>query len=608
VSRPRLTEAEKARRGTIRPVRERAYSGAALAEQPLAQIPMALVPARDYLTIAEAYADDVMAGRIVACKWTRLACERQRADRQRVDADAGWAYVWDEDEAIAACHFVEHCPHVEGRWASPLIVLEPWQVFLVSTLFGWRKRHDRTLRRFSTLYLEVARKAAKSTLAAAIALYHLLRENEPGASVVCGATTGQQARMVFGIMQKMARRSAWLRGQGIEVFANAIITEDGSAKPVNSKASTLDGLNPSLIVLDESHAQDFELHDVLKSAQGARPNPLMLCPTTAGYNLLSIGYALRGQLTKVLAGVYDADHLFGVIYALDETDDWRDPAVWPKANPMIGISPKFDYVSKYCQDAQQAPGLEGEFRVKVCNEWAQSASSWLSMTAWDRCTDMTLRLEDFLGQRCWMAGDLAQLDDLAAVALVFERGDELVGFVRAYLPEGVVAERARAVPAYRQWVTQEILITTDGNMIDLDRIEADIRADCKRFDVQQIVFDQFGSAQIASRLAADGLKAIVEPKNAKTFTPPSRELETRVKHRRFRHDGNSLVKWAASNVVVTRRIDDSILPKKESAESPNKIDPIDALLQAIGAWLRSAVRTEPQFQIYILGGAKGAIG
>jgi hypothetical protein len=114
VSRPRLTEAEKARRGTIRPVRERAYSGAALAEQPLAQIPMALVPARDYLTIAEAYADDVMAGRIVACKWTRLACERQRADRQRVDADAGWAYVWDEDEAIAACHFVEHCPHVEG--------------------------------------------------------------------------------------------------------------------------------------------------------------------------------------------------------------------------------------------------------------------------------------------------------------------------------------------------------------------------------------------------------------------------------------------------------------------------------------------------------------
>lgn len=600
--RPRLSAEEKARRGTLQPVRERKYAaGLALAEAP-PQTARALVPVRDYVGIAVKYASEVLAGRIVACRWVRLACGRQLRDLARAGDGTNWPYVWDEDEAIAACHFVESCPHVEGRWATPLITLEPWQVFLIATLFGWRYRTDRTRRRFTIFYLEVARKAAKSTLAAALGLYHLLRENEPGASVICGATTGQQARMVFGIMQKMVRRSNWLQGQGLQVYANAIVAPDGSARPVNAKASSLDGLNPSCIILDEAHAQNFELHDVLKSAQGARPNPLMLCPTTAGYNLLSVGYALRGQLTKVLDGIFDADHLLGAIYTLDETDDWRDARTWIKANPMIGISPKLDYVQKYCQDAQQAPGLEGEFRVKVCDQWAQAASAWLSMTAWDKCADATLTLDAFAKQRCWMAGDLAQVDDLAAVALVFEQGDNLVGFVRCYLPEGVVAERARAVPAYQQWVNDRLLVTTDGNLIDYSRIEADIRADCKRFDVVKIVFDQFGSAQMASALAADGLPAFVEPKNARTFTPPARELEARVKHGRFRHDGNSLLKWAASNVVVTRRIDDSILPKKDGPESPNKIDPIDALLQAIGARLQTQQQRAKEYQIVIIGG------
>ncbi len=554
------------------------------------------------MTIARAYAADVVAGRVEACKWVRLACERQERDLAR-DAGGTRPYVWDEAAATAACHFIEQCPHVEGRWASPLIVLEPWQVFLVTALFGWRRRADMTRRRFTTLYLEVARKAAKSTLAAAVGLYHLLAEGEPGASVVCGATTGQQARMVFGIMQKMVRKSAWLKAQGLEVYANAIVAPDGSARPVNSKASTLDGLNPSCIVLDEGHAQDFELHDVLKSAQGARPNPLLLCPTTAGYDLLSVGYALRGQLTKVLEQIYDADHLLGVIYTLDDEDDWRDPRVWVKANPMIGISPKLDYVVNYCADAQQAPGLQGEFQVKVCNQWAHSAKAWMPVAWWDKCAEPALKLADFAGKRCWIGADLAAIDDLAAIVYLFERGPEVVAFLRCYLPEGVVDERARAVPAYREWAELDILVKTDGTMIDYDRIEDDLRADCKRFDVRRIVFDQFGSTQIAGSLSNAGLPAIVEWKSARTFTPPSREFEGLVKHGKIRHDGNSLFRWAFSNVVVQRRVDGTILPKKESAESANKIDPIDALLQAMIGRAIGVVKPK-EYSMLILGGTK----
>ena len=599
IGRPRMDDAEKRRRGTFEPGRARDESASDGDEAEVeAESP------RDYVAVAEGYVADVLSGRIVASQWVKLACARHQRDMQRALTDDAWPYYWSNDRAADACQFIEQLPHVEGKWDTATIQLQPCQVFWVASLFGWRHRDDPERRRFTVFYLELGRKGAKSTLMAGVGLYHLAKENEPGASVVCGATTGSQARIVFGIMQRMVRHKSakWLRQLGIDALANAIITEDGSVKPINAKASTQDGLNPSCIILDESHAQKFALHDVLKSAQGSRRNPLLLCPTTAGYDLLSVGYALRMTLTKVLQQVYESDHFFGLIYTLDEADDWRDEGAWLKSNPMFGITPTRDWVRSFCADAQQTPGMEGEFRVKVCSQWMQAASSWLSMTRWDACTDTTMKLEDFKGQNCWIGADLAQLDDLAAVALVFEKAGILYVFVYFYLPRVVVEERGRTVPAYLQWANAGILRLTDLPMTDQTVIEADIRMWCKRFKVQAIVFDQFGSAMIQNRLEKDGLPAKIEPKNAATFTQPARELETRIKHGRLRHDGNPCLKWNASNVVVSRRIDDSILPKKESPESPNKIDGIDALLEALIPMLKAPQK--PAFQAFVISGAR----
>lgn len=561
---------------------------------------------RPFVAIATAYRAAISRGDVPACKWVRLACARQTADLDRAAADPTWPYVWDPKAAAHVCAFVERLPHVEGRWKTATIRLEPAQVFLLTCLFGWRMRADRSRRRFTSVYWELARKGAKSTLMAGVALYHLLEEQEPGPSIVCGATTGQQARIVFTIASQMVIRSTWLQDRGLRAFVNAIcLMPDGkhtigTMKPINAKASTQDGLNPSCIVLDESHAQKFELHDVLKSAQGARANPLLLCPTTAGYDQLSVGYAMRTTVCKILDGVVTADHVLGLIYTIDDGDDWRDPRVWVKANPMLGVTPLLDQMQRYCLDAQTTPGLEAEFRVKCCSEWANAGSAWLSMAAWDACADRTLTLDRFVGQPCWIGADLAQLDDLAAVALVFADGDRLVAFVRCYLPEDVVLERARAVPEYRLWRDRGELVLTAGSMIDFSRIEADIRAWCKRFSVRDICFDQFGSVQITGALFNSGLPARMEQKNAKTTTGPARELETRVRHDRFRHDGNTCVRWQASNVVIRRGVDDSIVPKKDHPESPNKIDAVDAVILAIGGYLRAAAAT-PKYDVFVIG-------
>jgi phage terminase large subunit-like protein len=594
IGRPPKTDAEKHRRGTFRPSRSARLRPVKATETLRRRRNI------DYLKLAETYAHQVRTGRMVACHWVRLACLRQERDLQRAK-DRRWPYVWSPEQAIAACQFIERLPHVEGRWSSRTLELEPWQVFLVTCLFGWRHRSDLARRRFTTVYLEVGRKAAKSTLMAAFSLYHLLEEREPGASVICGATTGQQARIVFSVMQRMVWQSAWLRKRGLEALANAIVSADGTARPINAKASTQDGLNPSCIVLDESHAQTFSLHDVLKSAQGARQNPLLLCPTTAGYDLLSVGYALRTSLTKVLEQVLEAEHFLGLIYTLDEGDDWRDEAVWRKANPMIGVTPSLDWVRRYCTDAQMTPGLEGEFQVKVCSRWLQSARGLFNMTEWAQGADPTLKLEDFAGQRCWIGADLAQLDDLTAVALVFEQGEDLVAFVRCYLPAAVVAERARAVPAYAGWASSGILTLTEGTMIDYDRIEQDLRAWTKQFDVQRITLEKFGAPQLYQRLEAEGLPMVLVQKTKPACTPPVQQLLTRLRRGRFHHDGNSCLTWMASNTVNGARDGEWLLPQKEMAESPNKIDGIDALIWAIDGHERQAAPAPaPRYQMLVL--------
>jgi phage terminase large subunit-like protein len=587
---------EKVKRGTVRPCRERPKtvknrsnrSVTTISEKP-----------RNFTAVADAYVADVLSGKIVACRWARLACERFQRMRN-LCCNGVTTYRWSPEHVQEVCSFIEQLPHVEGRWPTATLRLEPWQIFILAHCYGFRRPDGGRL--VTSVFFQVARKSAKSTLVAACALYHLAVEREPGGQVVCGATTGSQARLVFSIMQRMVRRAAWLRDLGFVTYANSITLDEtgGYAKPINAKSSTQDGLNPSFISLDESHAQNFELHDVLKSAQGSRINPMLMAPTTAGYSLTSLGYALRATAQKVLDQLVEADHLFCVLYELEDGDDWKDEATWIKAAPMIGVTPTLDYVRQYRDDALATPGLQGEFEVKVCNRWLHAANTWLSMPGWHACADLTLTLESFEHEPCYIGIDLAERDDIAAVALLFQRDGLVYVFVRGYLPELVVNERARTVPEYRRWVERGELITTSGNLTDYPTIEADIKADAERFDVKDIAVERYGAMQLASNLVAAGLPARVESKNAKTFTPACRDLEARIKARQLRHTGSSFLTWQVSNACVERRRDGSLLPAKESPMSPNKIDGVDALLLALSGVLATPVTPPYEPRIFFL--------
>lgn len=544
---------------------------------------------------------------MIACKWVRLACGRHLKDLARSKKDKDWGFYYDRWHGDDVCDFIEKLPHVEGRWGTPTIWLEPPQIFILATVFGWRNRDDGK-RRFTYAYVEMARKGAKSTLTAGVGLYCLTCEDEVGPQIIVGATTGEQAGKVFKPMQMMARRSPDLcEAFGVRVWSRSITASvnDGYAQTINAKGSTQDGHNPHVGILDELHAHKHRgLFDVIKSAFGARSNPLMWIITTAGFDTNGVCYEQRTYLTKVLERIFEADHFFGIIFTLDDeevdqdgrvirpADDPFDEKVWPKANPMLGITPSLKKMRGDAKDAQASPASEGNFKTKNLNIWLNASARWLNMAQWLKCADPKLTWDDFKGLDCWIGGDLADKDDITALVLAaFDTNDRLLFKPMFWLPDDVLKDPKHAEgkgPApYRTWFNQGHLHLTQGDWVDHNVVEAKVVEWITNFGVRKVTFDQFAAAQaMASRLNenhGDGSLAGILHKSAKNVTDPARELEARVKSgpARLRHDGNPVMNWMASNVVVSRRRDNTILPIKESEMSPNKIDGIDAVVNAI---------------------------
>lgn len=546
--------------------------------------------ARDYCGIALRYAEDVISGQIVACKWVKAACRRHLKDLKK----KRWAYHFDRWYGDDVCDFIEKLPHVEGDWGSSTILLEPSQVFILSTIFGWRKADDR--RRFTTVYIEMARKGAKSTLTAGVSLYCLTCEGEAGSQIVIGATTGEQAGKVFNPAKRMVGSTPALRSAfELEAFTRSITCgmNGGFIQPINAKGKTQDGWNLHVGVLDELHAhRDRSLFDVIKSAFGARKNPLLWIITTAGFDTNGVCYEQRSVATKMLSGAVELDHLFAIVFTLDEGDDPFDEKLWIKANPMLGITPTLDKMRSDAADAKVSPHEEGNFKTKNLNLWLNSASAWLNISQWNACADPTLDWSDFEGLDCWIGGDLADKDDITALVLAaFDHKDRLIFKPMFWLPEAVLKQpehaQGRGPAPYRTWADQGHLHLTPGDWVDHNVVEAQAVEWLESYGVRKVTFDQFAAAQaMASRINenhGDGDLAGILHKKASAVTDAAKELEARVKSgpSRLRHDGNPVMNWMASNVVVSRRRDETLLPIKESQMSPNKIDGIDALINAI---------------------------
>lgn len=536
----------------------------------------------DYSTRARGYAERVVAGAEIAGKLEILACERFLKDLIRAETDEAWPYRYDEEQADRACAFIEQLPHIKGQWARQRlkIRLEDWQCFIVCNLFGWLRKEN-GLRRFLTGYLEVARKNAKSTLAAGIGLYMLAGDGEPGAEVYSAATTGDQARIVFDVARQMVLRDGAFAANGIEAQIRGIYVPSDARKfePLNAEGSTLDGLNPHCTIVDELHAHKRrDVYDVLDTARGARDQALLLSITTAGSDRAGICYEQRTYIVKVLQGVFEDDSYFGIVYTIDDDDDWTDPAVWRKANPNYGVSVLVDDFERSAREAMNKPSALNNFLTKRLNVWVNADSAWMDMRAWDACGDTGIKLEDFDGEEAIAALDLASKVDIAAKALLFQRASKYYAFLKYYLPEAAAEDGRNS--QYSGWARQGLLTLTPGNVTDFDQIEVDLLEAASRYQLKEVPFDPFQATQLSSHMLAEGLPMVEMRPTVLNFSEPMKQLEALVLSKKFVHNGDPILAWMVSNVVCHRDVKDNIYPRKEREE--NKIDGVVALIMALG--------------------------
>jgi phage terminase large subunit-like protein len=550
----------------------------------------------DFPARARDYSRRVLSGEQVACKWVKAACRRFLDDLELAAGD--WPYRFDETKAIRACEFVECLPHIEGTWKSSHLVLEDWQVFILCNLFGWLHKSN-GLRRFRRYYLEVARKNGKSPLGAAILLYMTFADGEPGAQVYSFATKKEQAKIVWKCAQSMVAKEPDFAALGAAYNSTAIycVETSSSFKPLAKKADTEDGYNTHAFLADELHAHKTrDMFDVMDSSTGARSQPLGGAITTAGSDQSGICFEIRDLIVQILNttlarhgglgyeikgnSIVSAEW-FGIIFTLDDGDDWRDEACWIKANPNLSVSVNIEDLRSQVQRAIAQSSAVNGLLTKRFNIWTNAATAWLNMLAWNACANAKMREADFRADECIVGLDLASKIDFVAKVKVYRRGEKYALFSKFYLPESAVEESKNS--ALKGWVRDGWVNVTPGNVTDFNHIQDDLKADCAAGNVLEVPHDPWQAAQLASNMLEAHVPMVEYGPTVKTMSEPMKELEALVLSRRLEHDGNPAMTWMMANVTCRYDAKDNIYPRKERPE--NKIDGPVAAITAIGRWL-----------------------
>ena len=526
------------------------------------------------------YARKVSKGKIPACKWVHLACDRFLDDVER-SAEKG--LIFDKKAAGRVVEFYDNVSHIKGELAGKPIQLSDWQTFVLINLFGWMRK-DTLFRRFKSAYIEVARKNGKSTFIAPLGLNAICSDGEKGSEVYSAATTRDQARIVFDAARDMARNSPELISR-IEVFNHSICQQStGSCfKPLASDSNSLEGKNTHLALIDELHAhKNRRVYDVLELSMAAREQPMMISITTAGSDRTGICYEVRNYVTKVLEGVIEDDSCFGIIYTLDDPEQWKNPEMWVQANPNLGVSVKMDDMQRLCQKAQESPAAASEFKRKRLNLWGAGEDAYFNMELWAQAP----KLGNLTGLPCYFGLDLASKLDITALVAVFCDEDRRYHIkTQFWLPEAQLqAQRTgkshHVQTLYQSWAEQGLLTITPGQIIDFEAIRQTIKDWAEQYSPSEIAYDPWGATQLATQLAEEDELPMVEvAQTVRQLSDPMKELQALIIDHRLHHEQHPVMTWMMSNVTAREDRNENVFPNKDSAD--NKIDGPVALITAL---------------------------
>lgn len=525
------------------------------------------------------YAQDVIEGKIVAGEFIRSACERffslMEDDR----------YEFREDKVDEVINFFPYLKHFKGRHADKPFTLEPWQEWIVASIYGFYVREDGS-RLTQTVYIEVARKNGKTALAAGIGLNALINDDEAGAEVYFAANSKEQVKISAWPLCSNFAKKFDPKNRYLQVFRDTITFEKTSSwlKVLAADSTKLDGPNPSTFVLDEYHAaKNNSLKAVLESGQGTRDNPLEVIITTAGFDKLGPCYELRTTGSEILKGLKEDDSFFVAIYSLDEQDDWKDESVWAKSNPNIEVTVKPSYIRKEIRKAINTPSDEVNVKTKTLNMWCDAETVWIP-EHYILNSSKEIRLDDFAGMDCYMGIDLSSTSDLTCAAFMFPTEDKYYFKVKYYLPEMALQER-RFKELYGEWRRQGLITITPGNVTDYDYILNDIMDIRDKVYIQKIAYDTWNATQFTINAEEKGLPMEPFSQVLGNFNRPTKEMERLLLSGKAFIDNNVINRHCFRNVVMARDRNGNTKPSKQFEEK--KIDGVIGMLEALGVYLVS---------------------
>ena len=537
------------------------------------------------------YAVQVVRGEILVCRNVRLACQRFLNQLE----DKTWAYEFHAKYAQHVLNFIGTLKHTKGPDAGKPLILQPFQIFIICAIYGFRSKKDLSKRMVTDVIIYIPRKAGKSTLTAAIALYELAF-GEAGSEVYSLATTREQAGIVFsaaiGFIDAMPADIAALYSTGRHQITKSSDAQSMFKALSRDTKKTGDGLNPSCAIIDEAaQIVDRNSIEVLHSGMVARQNPLRVYITTASFTKETKFYEDMTMLQTMLTGeATDNPHWFGLLYSLDPGDDWRDPATWAKANPMHGISVFEDAIVQRAEEAKHKPAALNEFLCKTLNLYVSANSAWIDRAFWDdeRCNIVEKREPEAV----FMGFDLAATRDLNAVCTLkrFSDNDYEAEF-KFFLPQDgfdlIPKHYADIFDVARR---SGILHITEGNVMDDREISDYIIKQAEIYDIKEIGFDAYNAASLVARLHDAGLPVKKVGQGMAVLSNPSKHIEKLLLNYSIKHDGNPFVGWQLGNCEVYEDVNGNVKVRKNEADKAAKVDGIISLIISMHCSLDNATQ------------------
>ena len=534
------------------------------------------------------YCYDVLGGKIIASKYIRLACQRTLDWFKREDIYFDYA---DVDRKIT---FISKLKHSTGSHSGKPFILLPWQQWCVANIFGWKYK-DTGYRVTKKALLFMARKCGKTAFASALALAHTLVDNEPNAEVELVANSRQQAGIALEHTQNFAesvdpKKKIFKRYRG---YIKVPVTKS-SIQVLSSDAMGNDGYNSSMFIIDEFHAmKTWDLYNVMVSSQGMRTQPLGIVITTAGFLLQGYPcYDMRQTCCEILDGLKEDDSQFAALYELDENDDWKDENCWNKAVPSLGQTVLPSYMKEQIQSATNNISLEVGVRTKNLNQWCQSSEVWLTDELLRRCCER-VDLDDYKDEYGYMGVDLSAVSDLTAFSIMFppnpnreHNPNKFVFKSWIYIPQEEFEVNTNG-DIYKRFKNSKHIKMTSGNVVDYSEILLDMLKCNKIVNIAGVYYDEWNAVSWAIDAENEGLPLEPYSQALGNFNKPTKTFEMLAKSNKIAIDYNTCVLWAFGNVELKIDHNENCKPIKSKGDKTKKIDPVIAMLQALGGYLGS---------------------